>query len=48
MMRGSGSFKVGRFYINVGYSFTRFGVGFNLTRYGLDLDLGFIWVGLEW
>jgi len=48
MMRNSKSFKVGRFYISVGFSFTRFAIGFNLALYGLDLDFGFVWVGFEW
>ena len=48
MTRGSKSFKVGRFYISIGFSFTRFAIGFNLALYGLDLDFGFVWVGFEW
>lgn len=48
MMRGSKSFKVGRLYISVGVSFTRFAIGFNVASYGFDLDLGFAWIGVEW
>lgn len=40
--------KFKRFTIVTGYSFTRFGFGFCISRWSVDLDLGFVWLGVEW
>jgi hypothetical protein len=39
---------LGRFAIVAGFSLKRFGIGFVVGQYGIDLDLGFIWLSLEY
>jgi hypothetical protein len=37
-----------KFTLVIGYSFLRFGLGFHISRNNVELDLGVIWLGVEW
>jgi hypothetical protein len=38
---------VGRLGIHAGASWHHFSVGFSVDRYSFSIDLGFVWVSLE-
>jgi hypothetical protein len=40
--------KLNKVWLYFGYSFKRFSIGFTIDTYHLDIDLGFIWIGVEW
>jgi len=40
-------FKVRNSWVYIGASWTRFGLGISISKYSLDIDLGFVWVGVE-
>ena len=39
--------KVGASWLYFGFSFARFAIGFEVDKHHVDLDLCFIWVGVE-
>jgi hypothetical protein len=39
--------KVGKVYINAGFSFKRFALGFTISKGFIDLELAFLWIGVE-
>jgi hypothetical protein len=46
-LRGSTYRKIGKVYLSIGFSFTRFALGISLHRNFIDLELGVIWIGVE-
>ncbi len=46
-IRGGIYRKVGKIYIGVGYSFSRFFLGFSISKNHFDLELAFFWIGVE-
>lgn len=40
--------KIGKSYLNIGFSLKGFTLGINITRRYVMLDLAFIWIGVEW
>lgn len=39
--------KVGKLWLNFGFSYRRFALGFCIDKYHIELDLFFVWVGVE-
>jgi len=39
--------KIGKSWLYFGFSFKRFALGFEIDKYHADLDLFFVWVGVE-
>ncbi len=39
--------KVGKVFINAGFSFRRFALGFTISKEYIDLELAFFWIGVE-
>ena len=40
--------KTGNRYLHYGYSLRHFSLGFRFDKRTVDLDLCFIWIGVEW
>jgi len=40
--------KKGNCWLHWGYSFKRFALGITISPNNFDLDLIFVWIGLEW
>ena len=40
--------KKGNRWFHYGYSHRRFAIGVAVSRRSFDLDLFFVWIGLEW
>ena len=40
--------KKGNCWLHGGYSFKRFALGITISPNNFDLDLIFVWIGLEW
>jgi hypothetical protein len=40
-------FRVANRYVSVGWSWRGFGLGFRISKWSFDLDLGFLWIGIE-
>jgi len=39
--------KIGKFYISAGWK-NGFGIGFSIDKYTMFVEIGIIWVGLEY
>jgi hypothetical protein len=39
--------KMGKSYLNVGFSLKAFTLGINISKRYIMLDLAFVWVGIE-
>jgi len=35
-------------YLHIGYNLKGFRLGFGIDRWSINLDLGFVWLELEW
>ena len=44
----SSSLKVGKVSLYVGFRWYGFGIGFHIDRWSANIDLGFLWLGVEW
>ena len=40
--------KIGKSYVNFGFSLKAFTLGINVAKGYVMLDLAFIWIGVEW
>lgn len=40
-------FRVFDKWVSIGYSFKGFGLGFRISKWSFDMDLGFLWIGIE-
>ena len=39
--------KINNSWLYFGFSFKRFAIGFEINRYHFNIDLFFIWIGIE-
>ena len=39
--------KLGKWWFSCGVNFKQFRLGFGISKYALDIDLVFIWIGIE-
>ncbi len=39
--------KLGKWWFVCGINWKRFAIGFSISKYSLDIDLIFVWVGIE-
>lgn len=46
-LRGGFYRKIGKIYFSMGFSFKRFALGFTISNGFIDIDLVFIWIGVE-
>ena len=37
-----------KIWVHYGFFLKRFGLGFTIDRYQISIDLGPLWLGLEW
>lgn len=40
--------KFAQFTVMAGFRLDAFGIGFHIDKYSLGIDLGPLWIGVEW